>query len=214
MMCSLRPLRRFAMSFRMRTLRPSGRASIRARVLGVLMGPARSSGRFAGWLLLPLMLVGAFLVYFHALLLWQRVTDQTLFEPLVGLRWLGSLALLLGWYALQRRDIPLLWGRRAAVLWLLVLLLHVSFPAPANLDPVALFGPDGEAMPGLLMLPVAAGLALLTAHVLRILRRTSRRSVGAPPGGRPEPFGRPPVARLRSGFGHGRFARPPPLAAH
>lgn len=202
------------MSSRLRILRRSGRASIRARVLRALLGPDRSSGRFAAWMLLPMAVVGAFLVYFHALLLWQRVADQTLFEPLVGLRWLGSLALVLAWFTLQRRGIPLLWGRRAAVLWLLVLLLHVSLPAPATLDPVALFTPDEAPAPGLIVLPVAAGLSLLAVYLLQLLRRAFRRSAGDPPVRRPERRGRPPVPRLASGFRRGRFARPPPLAAH
>lgn len=71
-----------------------------------------------------------FLIAFHAILLWQRVLDLSLFKPVPAIRWLATAALLVGLYRLHRRGVSLLQGRSAIVLWLLILLLHVSFWAP------------------------------------------------------------------------------------
>jgi hypothetical protein len=72
----------------------------------------------------------ALVVLYHAFLLWQRVADLTLLEPAVAVRWLATLLLLLGLFRLHHRGVPLIWGRKALVFWLLVLLLHVSFYGP------------------------------------------------------------------------------------
>lgn len=72
----------------------------------------------------------ALVALYHAFLLWQRVADLTLFEPVIAARWLATLVLLLGLFRLHRRGVPLIWGRKALVFWLLVLLLHVSFYGP------------------------------------------------------------------------------------
>lgn len=72
----------------------------------------------------------ALVVLYHAFLLWQRVADLTLLEPAVAARWLATLLLLLALYRLHQRGVPLIWGRKALVFWLLVLLLHVSFYGP------------------------------------------------------------------------------------
>ena len=90
------------------------RRSTPRRILAVITGPA---------------LVGLVVLY-HALLLWQRVTDLTLLEPAVAARWLATLLLLLVLFRLHHRGVPLIWGRKALVFWLLVLLLHVSFYGP------------------------------------------------------------------------------------
>jgi hypothetical protein len=78
-------------------------------------------------------LLTALLIAFHAVLLWQRVLDLSLFKPVPAIRWLATAALLIGLYRLRRRGGSPLRGRAAIVLWLLVLLLHVSFwgPLPA-----------------------------------------------------------------------------------
>ncbi len=72
----------------------------------------------------------ALLVIYHAVLLWQRVADLTLLEPVVAVRWLATIFLLLGLFRLRHRGVPLVWGRKALAFWLLVLLLHVSFYGP------------------------------------------------------------------------------------
>ena len=75
-------------------------------------------------------LLVALLFAFHAFLLWQRVLDLSLFRPVPAIRWLATAALLIGLYRLRRQGVSLLRGRSAIVLWLLVLLLHVSFWGP------------------------------------------------------------------------------------
>lgn len=200
------------MSNRPRRVRLSSWRPATARVLRALVGDAFDAPPALRWLLLLPLAVGCvLLVYFHALLFWQRLSDLTLFEPGVALHWLGSLALLFGSYMLRRRGVPLLWGRRAAVLWLLVLLLHVSLPAPVHLEPATLFEPDSAAS-GLLVLPAAAGLALLAVRLLRALRRAFRRAAAGPAARHRVRPGPPRLARVSSGFASARFARPPPLA--
>jgi hypothetical protein len=66
-----------------------------------------------------------FLVAFHAWLFGDRLLAGALAEPLVALRWLAGLVLLSGFGWLRRLDLPLFHGRKALVLWLLVVLLHV-----------------------------------------------------------------------------------------
>lgn len=96
-----------------RAWRQARRAKPR-RVLAVIAGPA----------------LVALVVLYHALLLWQRVADLTLLEPAVAARWLATLFLLVVLFRLHHRGVPLIWGRKALVVWLLVLLLHVSFYGP------------------------------------------------------------------------------------
>ncbi len=94
--------------------------------------PAHSRGRRL-LVSLSATLLTALLIAFHAVLLWQRVLDLSLFKPVPAIRWLATAALLIGLYRLRRRGVSPLRGRTAIVLWLLVLLLHVSFwgPLPA-----------------------------------------------------------------------------------
>ncbi len=46
------------------------------------------------------------LIAFHALLLWQRVLDLSLFKPVPAIRWLATAALLVGLYRLHRQGVP------------------------------------------------------------------------------------------------------------
>jgi hypothetical protein len=86
----------------------------------------------AGWRVLrgAGLLALAALAVFHASLLWSRLVDGQLFDPLVAARWIGAAALTAGLVALRRRGVSLVAGRRALVVWLLVVLLHWS-PSPA-----------------------------------------------------------------------------------
>lgn len=72
----------------------------------------------------------SFLAAFHAVLLWQRVIDLSLFRPIPAIRWLATLAFLVALYRLHRGGVSLVKGRSALVFWLLVLLLHVGFQGP------------------------------------------------------------------------------------
>jgi hypothetical protein len=73
--------------------------------------------------------VVAWLVGFHALLLGRRLSDLSLLDPAVGLRWLAGGLLVAVLYLLQRTGVRLADPRRAAVIALLVLLVHLQLPA-------------------------------------------------------------------------------------
>lgn len=127
------------------------------------------NARAWGWLAAALATLAVLgLVVLHGWLLWRRIALQQIFEPEVALRWLAGFALLggLGW--LRRQGVPLLHGRRALVLWLLVAVLHLGISAT---------GVEGSVM-GLdaatlgqrwLALPLAGGLLLLPGLVLVFL---------------------------------------------
>jgi hypothetical protein len=66
----------------------------------------------------------AVLVAFHAWLLWTHLAAGQAFEPGAAIRWLVAVGVLVGFRALSRLGLPLLSGRRAVVLWLLVILIH------------------------------------------------------------------------------------------
>lgn len=66
----------------------------------------------------------ALLVLFHVWLLWTHIVAGKAFEPGTALRWLVAVGVLAGFRALSRHGLPVLFGRRAVVLWLLVILIH------------------------------------------------------------------------------------------
>src|SRR5512142_695866 len=72
------------------------------------------------------------LVLLHVSILWARVTQGRLAEPVIALRWGAAFVLLFALVALRRRGVPLLWGRRALVFWLLVLVLHAGMGVPQD----------------------------------------------------------------------------------
>jgi hypothetical protein len=91
----------------------------------------------AGWRVLRAVSLFALtaLAVFHVSLFWNRLLDGQLLDPLVAARWLGAAALIAGLVALRRRGVSLVAGRRALVVWLLVVLLHWSAkPAVAVAD--------------------------------------------------------------------------------
>lgn len=103
--------------------------------------------------------VGAVLLLlgFHAVLFWSNIADGRLFEPAVALRWsIGGLllALLVG---LRRIGVPVLWGRRALVVWVLVALLHVGAALPVIDGAITTSTPQDTALT-LVVLPPTAGV--------------------------------------------------------
>jgi len=129
----------------------------------------------------------AAIVALHVALLWDRVVHGRLTDPAVGLRWLGAAVLIGALVALRRLGIPLLWGRRALVFWLLVLLLHMGTVAPDE--------------PGLLTDPVQilfvvpASVAPLGVLLVLLAAQRVRLGLGAQavaPAGMP--WGGPPLA--------------------
>jgi len=93
------------------------------------------------------------LALFHSQLLWQRIASFTLFEPLVALRWGIAALLLAGFVCLERAGVSVIWGHKAMILWLLVLLCHAGMVAPVGSHP-----PLAE--PGLLLALSVWGFAL------------------------------------------------------
>jgi len=80
----------------------------------------------AAWRVLRVagVLVLAALAIFHVSLFWSRLVDGQLLDPLVAARWLAAGGISAGLIALRRRGVSLVAGRRALVVWLLVVLLH------------------------------------------------------------------------------------------
>lgn len=118
---------------------------------------------------LALLILGGF----HAILLWQRLLDLSLFRPVPAIRWLATAAMLVGLYRLHRRGVSLIRGRHALVFWLLVLLLHASFWGPLA-DPST--GYEGWTGTGLLLgLPAfTVVLGLLTRAIRRLIARAAQ----------------------------------------
>jgi hypothetical protein len=142
------------------------------------------------------------LVLLHVAILWARITQGRLGEPAIALRWAAAVVLLLALVALRRRGVSLLWGRRALVFWMLVLLLHAGTSLPAEAGPrVAperlLFVVPAAVAPACLFLVLLvtplAGAALAGPALL--LRHGAARAVRARrPGFRLALASRPPPA--------------------
>ena len=107
------------------------------------------------------------LVVFHAALFWSQITDGRLLEPAVAVRWGLSVLLLGAFVALRRAGVPVLWGRRALVVWVLVGLLHWT-AAPAT-ELADITRPGSEASRVLIDLPTGAAATLLCAATLFLL---------------------------------------------
>jgi len=98
-------------------------------------GPSPTPPRVAHWLAALSRLGFLILVAFHAWLLLVRALEGQLLDPGVALRWAGGGALLAALVALRRLGLPLLHGRKAAVLWTLVFLLHCHAVVAPPLTP-------------------------------------------------------------------------------
>ncbi len=151
--------------------------------------------------------LGGYLVFLHAELLLRRIESLTLFEPLVALRWLAGLLILAALARLRRAGGSLVSGRRATVVWLLVLVLHAQAAPPAAAAP----GGEAplEAAQLLLVLPAAISAVGLFRLALPLLGAAVRR--------RPRrPLGflawRPVLAgpAVPPGFSFPHLSRPPP----
>jgi hypothetical protein len=140
------------------------------------------------------------LAVFHGGLLLQRLTDGSLLQPVVVVRWLVSALLVFALFRMWSKGLPVVRGRRAGVIWMVVILLHAFTPGgwlPA-VEPVA----EG-------MLPAALAMLALLAFGLGVERD----------GG--EIASRKTTSRLwqrlrRYGAGWYRvlFSRPPPVSLH
>lgn len=69
---------------------------------------------------------------FHGQLLWHGWADGSLADLGVAAQWLASALLLVGLVRVYRRHASLFRGREAAVVWILVALLHGMAAVPAT----------------------------------------------------------------------------------
>jgi hypothetical protein len=111
------------------------------------------------------------LVVFHLLLFWNQIGNGRLLDPAVAMRWGMSALLLVVLTALRRAGVPVVWGRRALVVWVLVALLHWAAVPAGDLDGISQGG--AQATQVLLDLPTggAAGLLLAASLMLLLLLR-------------------------------------------
>jgi hypothetical protein len=170
--------------------------------------PGRWTSR--GFTRLALRLSSAALVaglaVFHAALLSRRIADLSLLDPLVGLKWLITAALIVALPGLRRAGVRLATPRRVAALAVLILLLHVPLPAALAAGTSVTETPAHELGWALLAIaPAAFGLAAigtfrLSAHrsvvaALRAVTACRLPDVPGSPRRDREPvhlFGRPP----------------------
>lgn len=159
---------------------------------------ARAIARWSG------LIAALALAIFHISLFWDRLLGGDLFDPAIALRWVAAAGLVAALAALRRMGVPLASGRKAFVIWLLVVLLHASGRAV----PVAPGdSPTGVDTTWIFVLPSAVGvvgLGLLCATAAR--RRLTAFAVV----GRAEP-GTP--CHLSAGWRRGGATRGPPIAA-
>jgi hypothetical protein len=147
----------------------------------------------------------ALLVVFHAWLLWAHLLDGKAFEPGTAMRWLVAVGVLVGFRALSRLGLPLLSGRRAVVLWLLVILIHCHAVWTGDVITPDLGVPETlhalSQLTGSISVLGALIVALVAAHDAAAVQR--RRTLPAPA----------LIAGLPSDGFTFRFApRPPPFA--
>jgi len=98
------------------------------------------------------------LVAFHAWLLWTHLVGGMALEPQIAVRWVVAAAVLVGFRALQRHGLSLFWGKRAVVLWLLVMVIHCH--AVWSGEPIAVELGVPETITVLAQLTVPAGTVL------------------------------------------------------
>ena len=142
----------------------------------------------------------ALLAVFHGGLLWQRLTDGSLLQPIVVARWAVSALLVFALLRLWRSGLPILRGRRAGVLWLIVALLHAFTPGASlpAVEPLA----QGMLPAALAMLAMLVfGMAVAPRRGVKADRRPSR--------------GQRRRQRLPgAGWYRVLFSRPPPAVLH
>jgi hypothetical protein len=163
---------------------------------------ARSAWAIARWSGLVAALA---LASFHIFLFWNRLVGGDLLDPAIALRWVAAAGLVSALAALRRMGVPLARGRKALVIWLLVVLLHASGRTVPAVAPGE--SPTETDASLIFLLPSAltvVGLGLLCATVPR-RRLTVFAAIG-----RTEPGA---ACRLSAGWRRGGATRAPPLAA-
>ena len=139
------------------------------------------------------------LVAFHAALFWSQIGSGRLLDPAVAVRWGMGALLLAVLAALGRAGVPLLWGRRALIVWMLVALIHVT-AAPAA-DPAGITSSSAQTTQILVDVPSAAAGLLFAATLALLLLLGSH---AAPPA----------VRAMRAGWIPSTGAQTPILGRH
>ena len=157
------------------------------------MGVRRWLAGFSGFALTAL------LALFHGRLLWQRLADGSLLQPVVIARWAVSAFLVVALFQLWSKGRPVLRGRRASVLWLVVVLVHAMAPGGAlpAVEPVAEMVPAALAMLAFLAFVPAATPSLGSSVIIRLQYRRRQRP-----------------RRFSAGWCRVLFSRPPPVSLH
>jgi hypothetical protein len=114
-------------------------------------------------------LAAAVLIVFHTWLLWTQATLGTLLDPDVAFRWALAGLVLAAFWALRRLGVPLLWGRRAVVLWVLVIVIHAH--AVWTGDAMALPAAVPQAVVNLVSLSVPAATFASLLFLVWVTRR-------------------------------------------
>jgi len=123
------------------------------------------------------------LVAFHGWLLWSHLVGGRPIDASTAARWAVSVAVLVGFRALQRHGVSVFWGKRAVILWLLVVLLHCHAVWNGDAIGVQLGIPESvTALAELAPLVTVIGLLVLIQqwHRASALRRPSWASVEIP----------------------------------
>ena len=110
------------------------------------------------------------LACFHAWLFRAQILDGKFFEPAMAARWIAAALILTAFLALRRRGVPVLWGRRAVVLWLFVVFLHwhaIAASPGAARDASTLPAAAGAVATTIGLAPVVAALGLAVLAALR-----------------------------------------------
>lgn len=175
---------------------------------------ARGSGRMSANLQAILAYSGAtavvLLAVFHAVLLWERLWDLSIFRPDVALRWGSAGALLGGALWLRSRGVSLLRGRNAGVFWMLVLLLHFIEPSAFTGNLVAPHEQPGNTAL-VLILPAFVGVCI--GLILRVHRRRQPGNalISREPVTVYRRWLRPVRRRMPAGHSSRLYSRPPPV---
>jgi len=160
---------------------PSGTPRFVARAIGVFRS-RNGLARGARLALSASIAVSALaLVVFHVLLFRDQIGDGRLFDPAVAVRWGISALLLLAIAGLRRAGVPVLWGRRALVVWVLVAVLHWAALPAGDVDSITQGGVQTTLV--LVDLPVGGAAALLLAASVILLSLLGAR--GLPKAARP-----------------------------
>lgn len=117
-------------------------------------------------------IAAAGLVVLHLWLFISAMVDGRVFDPIVAVRWAVGVVLVCGLVALQRAGIPLTRSRQAAVVWVLVALLHASISGGPQPSAETATGSGGLVV--IVVLPATAAGALATVRF--VLHRAGTRN--------------------------------------